>query len=400
MKQFYSRLTFYIGLPFLLTLFICQSASGQLCPNGTTQQPLGFDTTVRIPSGVYGASVKFPSFDSEKGMVTCVKMCVTIIGVVDTVSIENSATNAENFNIRYRRNDVISGPGFDSPPFTNNTNYIKPIALGATDGVPNSGLDFYKNSRDTIVRSTVCRDINDVATISQFYGAPGSFVTYSFDVDVEGYVSGNGSFQNKIETSSLIKFHFEYCTCPAVVLPMNVHSFNVTKLLSNKARLEWSGFDDASEDYKYITEVSRNARDFTAFGTFNKHVSGADPYTTNYTATSGSGVYYFRIRQVYSNGYTRFSNTRKIELENSAGPRFSIYPNPSTGIVGIKFDNVPGVQYGLRIFNALGQVVVTKDLALGSSSYNHVAKLEPGVYWIRVTDKESNESSASQIIIK
>ena len=60
-----------------------------------------------------------------------------------------------------------------------------------------------------------------------------------------------------------------------------------------------------------------------------------------YTAAKEeSGMYYFRVKQVYSNEYVRYSNIKQLVLESSATTKFLVYPNPSTGIVGIKFDNI------------------------------------------------------------
>ena len=52
-----------------------------------------YDTTIVFGSGVVATQVKFPKFDPVNGIVTCVKLCVTIKGIIDTVALENF-TNA------------------------------------------------------------------------------------------------------------------------------------------------------------------------------------------------------------------------------------------------------------------------------------------------------------------
>lgn len=114
-----------------------------------------------------------------------------------------------------------------------------------------------------------------------------------------------------------------------------------------------------------------------------------------------SGVYYFRIKQVYSNGYVRYSNVKQVALENSASTKFSVYPNASSGIVGIKFDNTLSGEFKALIYNTQGQMTVNKDIVVTQgSSYRELARLLPGVYWLRLTDKKSLESSVNQILIK
>ena len=104
---------------------------------------------------------------------------------------------------------------------------------------------------------------------------------------------------------------------------------------------------------------------------------------------------------MYANGYVRYSNIRHVALENSASSKFSVYPNPSSGIVGIKFDNTLNGDFNVLIYNTQGQVIVSKDIVVvQGSSYRELAGLVPGVYWLRLTDKKSLESSVNQFLIK
>ena len=112
-------------------------------------------------------------------------------------------------------------------------------------------------------------------------------------------------------------------------------------------------------------------------------------------------MYYFRIKQVYTNGYVRYSNIKQLELESSVTAKFSVYPNPSTGIVGIKFDNKMHGHFKIQIYNTQGQVAVEKDIAVTlGSPYLQLATLISGVYWLRVTDKKSLDSGVNQLFIK
>jgi hypothetical protein len=120
-----------------------------------------------------------------------------------------------------------------------------------------------------------------------------------------------------------------------------------------------------------------------------------------YRAFEGeSGVYFFRIKQVYSSGYFQFSNIKQVTLENSAFPKFTIYPNPSDGIVGIKFDNNSTGHFNIQIYNTQGQTMAKNDIVMNGSSYMQVAVLETGVYWVRLTDMKTQKSSVNQLLIK
>lgn len=368
------------------------------CPEGLPGQT-AYDTTIKIPSGVYATPVKFPKFNPENGMLTCVKLCITVTGIIDSVAIENNAASSQVFNIKYRRTDEVTGPGFTSPPFTKVIDNTYPISLDPTDGVANSGTDFYSNHNDTVLNETDCNTISDSVTISNFYGLDS--VTYDYNIEVEGYITGNGSFGSRIATSALVNFHFEYCTCPALLLPLNVRSFIVNKLTPEKVELNWMGFDDAFADYSYVAEVSRDSRNFSSIGLLPKNLSLSEAYKIQYDAPAGAkGIYYFRIKQVYSNGYVRYSNIKQVTLESSASFKFSIYPNPSNGIVGIKFDNVMNGHFDVQIFNTQGQLIVNKNIVVAGSSYAEAATLTSGAYWLRLTDRKSQASSVNQLLIK
>jgi hypothetical protein len=127
----------------------------------------------------------------------------------------------------------------------------------------------------------------------------------------------------------------------------------------------------------------------------------AGEYKMNFAALKGeSGAYYFRIKQIYPNGNVKYSITRQLILESSGEIKFSVFPNPSNGIVGIKFDNISEEQFALQIYNTQGQIIVSKDLVVSGSPYVQVATLRSGVYWMRLTDRKTQVSSVNQLLIK
>ena len=74
------------------------------------------------------------------------------------------------------------------------------------------------------------------------------------------------------------------------------------------------------------------------------------------------GLDSFSTKQVYSKECVSYSNIRQVLLENSETTKFSVYPNPSKGIVGIKFDNRSGGHFAALIYNTQGQMMVKKIL--------------------------------------
>jgi hypothetical protein len=388
-------------LLFLFAILAFNNSGNAQCPDGQPEGGTAYDTTIFIPAGIVSKDVKFPQFDPQSGMVTCVRLCVTIKGIVDTVALQNFSSSSQVGSYTYDRTDQIMGPGMSTPlTSTANLNF-GPFPLTDYDGVPGAGTDFYSAGPDTVLTRVLCHNISDSATIVQFYGTDS--VSYDYDVDASaiGIVPG-GSSATLVLSSALVNFRFEYCTCPSSVLPLNINSFNILKIAPGKVELNWTGYDDFQADYYYEAEMSRNGKHFSPIG---KHPKGNQLNTTyrlNYMIPNGeSGVYYFRIKQVYSNGYVRYSNIRQMELESSVTAKFSIYPNPSTGIVGIKFDNKMHGHFKIQIYNTQGQVAVRKDLVISDGSpYLQVGALVPGVYWLRVTDENNLDLGVTQLLIK
>ena len=399
MKQVYLRF-FSVTIPILFLISFSQLSYAQ-CPGGGVSGTTAYDTTITTPAGINTMQIKFPKFDPSTGMVTCVRLCVSITGVVDSLSIENNSASSETADVYYIRNDQITGPGLVSP-LSNSVNYHYPtFSLGATDGTAGSGPDFVSIVRDTILNAhQVCRQLTDSATIAQFYGIDS--VTYTYDITAFTNIScTGGNYSTSIATSAFVRFHFEYCTCPPTVLPLNIRQFNVTKLTADKAELKWTGFDDPFSDYQYEAQMSRDGHNFIPIGLLPKNTTNSDPYRVIYRTSNGeSGVYFFRIKQVYSNGHSLYSNIKQVTLENSDFPKFTLYPNPSTGIVGIKFDNITTGHFNIQIFNTQGQVIVKKEIAVSGSSYVQMATLENGVYWLRVTNAKSQTFCVNQLLIK
>ena len=388
----------FVTILFLISFFAGRNFAQ--CPNGQPSGGTAYDTTIAFGSGIVTTQVKFPKFDPEFGLVTCVKLCVTIKGIVDTVALENYSNSAQSGSFTYTRKDTITGPGI--PTYLTNAANLSfgPFALAATDGVFGSGPDFYSQGPDTVLTKVLCSNISDSATIAEFYGVNDSVIyNYNIDANAIGFVTG-GSSLAFVLSSALVSFHFEYCTCPSSALPLYVYDFAVEKTASDKAQLSWKGSDDPARDYHYEIQMSHDGSNFSTIQIMAKNFS-AGSYKYIYAAgISKNPKYYFRIKQVYSNGYPRFSEARSVELENSNQPKINIYPNPSDGVVGIKFVNTNSGKFIVQISNTQGQTVFSGELEASGEGVNYVTTLQRGMYWLRLIDVTSHLSCVNQLLIK
>lgn len=399
MIKFYPR--YFIGGSLLVLLqFFILPASAQ-CPYGIIPGTTAFDTTINTPAGINTLQIKVPQIDPYTGMITCLRVCVSITGVVDSVSVENNSASPQNADVYYIRTDQITGPGLTSPLTNSINHHYGPYTLGSTNGILGSGPDFVAISRDTLLNAVqVCQVVNRLDSLSQFYGHDS--VTYTYNITAFTNVTcTGGNYNSTVATSAIVRFRFEFCTCPGYVLPVQVYQFGVTKAGPNQANLQWSGYDDPLNEFEYEPEISQNGRQFRKIGRVKKNHTGNDNYQFRYTTRQDEkGNMYFRVKQVYANGYTRFSEVRQITLENSTNPKFFITPNPSDGIVGIKFDNNGGGKMKMEIFNVQGQRTMEREMEITGSSYYRLPVLQKGMYWVKITDLSSYLSAVSQLIIK
>lgn len=384
----------------LLGLLAAGNSFGQ-CPGGYVPSGVAFDTTINFTDGNHTSVIKFPKFDPTVGMVTCAKLTMTISSTLNFMYFENRDNFPNTAGVNFTRTDAISGPGLSSPLTNSETNGFGPYNLAPKDATPNSGPDYIGVGPETIFNTTKSVTITNIGDLSQFYGPAGDSLVYNYSANGSSAISTSGNWFGGVDASGSIHYKIEFCYCPAAVLPLNVYSFNVTKTNAGSAELKWTGSIEAGEDFYYETEVSRNAYNYTPIGILEKNDNISGNYKMNFSALHGeSGIYYFRVKQVYPNGYVRYSTTRQLVLESSEKNPFSVYPNPSNGIVGIKFDNILAEEFAVQIFNTQGQTIVNKDLLVSGSSYVQLTSLNKGVYWVRITSKKNQVSGVQQILIK
>lgn len=371
------------------------------CPYGVTPGVTAYDTTIITPTGINTMFVKFPQADPHDGMVTCLRLCISITGVVDSVSVENNSASPQTANIYYIRTDQITGPGLSAPLINNANHHYGPYSLAASNGTLGSGPDFVAISHDTVLNAvTVCTTITNADSLFQFYGHDS--VTYLYNITAFTNVScTGGNYNSTVATSALVRFRFEYCTCPGYILPLNMTDFRISKTAPNKARLSWHDEEYNAVPYYYEPEVSRDGIHFTPVGRLFPRQAGNDNRLNfEYASYRENGIFLFRIKQVYSNGYTRFSDIRQAELGNSHKPEFILFPNPSTGAVGIKFANNESGKFRMELFNSQGQLIRLKEIVARGASVHEFGTLLKGMYWVRIVDEKNQQSAVNQLIIK
>jgi len=396
MKRLYTQLVIYNSLIILLlstNQIFAQCASGYV-PTGKS-----YDTTVTTGSGNYETLFTFPKFRPDSGFVTCVKLTMTITGAIEALYFENNSSSSNEYSAEYIRKDSLSGPGLSSALTSSVNKTYGPYILAPKTSPINSGPDYKLIENDTILNSyTVSSTITDVNEISNFYGIDS--VTYRYGIKASTTPTGPGDYSFGVATVGFVSYKLEYCYCPPTVLPIGLINFEVKKTGISNASISWKSETDTT-DYVYEIQVSRDGKNFFAASTVQKKAGINPGYVFHYEAPNQQyGQFYFRVKQRYPNGYTSFTTIRSLNFENPFLAKISLYPNPSTGIVGIKFVNIPAGKLNVQITNVQGQTVVQKEFVVSGTDYKQIAVLQRGMYWMRIKDVNSLETVVNQLLIK
>ena len=80
----------------------------------------------------------------------------------------------------------------------------------------------------------------------------------------------------------------------------------------------------------------------------------------------------------------------------------SIYPNPViNGTINLQLTNQPAGEYGIRLFNKMGQVMISKQINHAEGSSTETIQLDKysahGIYQLEVTKPDGNKVNMNVI---
>jgi hypothetical protein len=161
---------------------------------------------------------------------------------------------------------------------------------------------------------------------------------------------------------------------PLAPVPVTFLSITAEKQ-NSKALVSWKVENEVSINH-YEIERSLDGRNFTIVG--NTTASQATSYSFMDNQPS-KGINFYRIRSVGQDGSTKYSNVAKVNFEQQ--PLLSIYPNPipENRMTSLNFEGYTDGNYQLKVFNALGQVMMSKTIRHTGVSSNH--QLSFGKRW-------------------
>ncbi len=179
----------------------------------------------------------------------------------------------------------------------------------------------------------------------------------------------------------------------SVVLPVNMVSFSAVDA-QQKIKLNWQTASETNNEF-FTIERSTNQNQWVEL----KKVKGAGTSTDlhnyeTYDESPVSGTSYYRIKQTDFNGNTSYSEIRSVRYE-SKNKGLSVFPVPNTGNT-ITINGISNFRnHELQVVNSAGARVYANSL---TNATVELPSLVKGVYFLRITDKMSGETSTIRYV--
>ncbi len=170
-------------------------------------------------------------------------------------------------------------------------------------------------------------------------------------------------------------------------IPVELTSFT-TSVISGKVNLNWQ---TATETNNYGFEVERKTagQEFTKVGFVGGYGTTTEVKSYSFADNSvTSGSYTYRLKQVDLDGTFEYSSEVEVDLAPASYSLAQNYPNPFNPSTKINFSLASDSKVTLKIFDVLGQEVITLingNLSAGVHSQNFdAATLNSGVYFYTI----------------
>ncbi len=174
---------------------------------------------------------------------------------------------------------------------------------------------------------------------------------------------------------------------PSGVSPVQSITFNAS-LQKTNALLSWQTTNDVNTSYFNI----QRSLDGVNFTTIAKQDARGDivqqyPYTdANVTALLHEKIFY-RLQSMHKDSSSAYSNIAELNINNSNGITFFIYPNPVKDKLHININCRKNETFSIRIVDMNGRQVYTEKITSLANNFNHyinVGKLAMGIYTIQL----------------
>ncbi len=143
------------------------------------------------------------------------------------------------------------------------------------------------------------------------------------------------------------------CCNELSTLPIELLYFNASSPDNKTVLAEWSTASEINNDF-FTVERSKDAFNYKAIGQIKG--AGSSNIKLDYSFVDTypyTGINYYRLKQTDSDGKYTYSETNSVNLNDAENLGFSIYPNPTSGVITIEGDNIIEIE----LMNINGQII-------------------------------------------
>ncbi len=181
-------------------------------------------------------------------------------------------------------------------------------------------------------------------------------------------------------------------------LPVEFKDFSVT-VTQRGNELKWSVAAQSNVDH-YEVEYSTDGIHYSKAGTVAVTNEGGQADYKFLHAIVNTVDGYYRIKTVDKDGSNQFSVVKKVKAIQASADLVA-YPNPTTGVFGLRIPATMNGMVNVRVFDNSGRLVLNKRLSADASQREfqvNITNLSTGTY--RVVCDNGTTSSMSSIIKK
>lgn len=365
--------------------------------NPSTYQTIVYDTLV-TGTGNTLSTFTFPKFDPALGTLISVKL-QSVVSVGFSFSLENYELVAKSFGVKIGRDDNFHSDAL-ADDFQNTVlKSYGPYALAASDQVPGSGPDYTYRQMNVLHNYTVTDSIS--GAVALFMGA--GTVSIDNSPSTYAFVQGSANFNLLGAAYDTTHFFLTYTYCNAAMLPSGITVFSAKKEAGQNIQLNWQTVNEENSRY-YDVEKSTDGSHFTKAGSLasftNSYKQGA--YSYKYAiAEDDQNKLYFRLKRRDINGEVFYSDVLSVNLYGAAGKSLYLYPNPSSRYINVNFNQAGNKTWQVDILSADGRLLQRGFYANTNTAHiEFTEKMKTGTYFMRVTDKQTQQNYISGFVVQ
>jgi uncharacterized repeat protein (TIGR01451 family) len=188
----------------------------------------------------------------------------------------------------------------------------------------------------------------------------------------------------------------------AVPLPVTLVAFTAETVHNRDAQLTWSTASEANNDH-FEVERSFDGTRFTKLdqvaGQGTTSLRTAYAFTDAGVASKATGVVYYRLKQVDTDGKSSYSPVRTVSFTKAAVLSLSLYPNPAQTVTKLDLSQLPTtVTVQVLVLDATGRTVLSTSLGGGLPQPLDVQSLATGTYNVIVSGSLPDGSTLRKVL--